>query len=157
MTDTKPGTFTVIRSTVIAAPPEAIFPLIDDFHAWIDWSPWENVPGDELAKTFSGAEKGIGAAYQWAGKKTGQGRMEIVGSAPSSRIDIDLRFLKPFKAENLTEFHLTPVGGGTDVVWTMTGKTTLMSKVMGLFMNMDKMVGGSFEQGLAALKAIAER
>ena len=156
MTEAKPGTFTVTRSTMIAAPPERIFPLIDDFHAWAGWSPWEKVPGDDLAKTYSGAERGVGAVYEWTGKKTGQGRMENVGSTPSSLVEIDLQFLKPFKNRNLTEFRLTPTSGGTEVVWTMTGKSTLMSKVMGLFMSMDKMVGGQFAQGLASMKAIAE-
>ena len=157
MTDTKQGTFTITRSTVIAAPPERIVPLIDDFHAWVGWSPWENVPGDNLVKTYSGAERGHGAVYEWTGKRTGMGRMEIIGVVPNALVRTDLRFLKPFKAENIADFTLTPIAGGTQVTWTMTGKATLMSKVMGLFMNMDKMLGGSFEKGLAAMKSIAER
>ena len=157
MTDTKPGTFTVTRSTVIAAPPETIFPLIDDFHAWEGWSPWEKVPGDQLSKSYSGAERGVGAVYAWAGKKTGSGRMEVISSTSSSNVEIDLHFLKPFKTNNITDFTLAPASGGTEVTWTMTGKTTLITKVMGLFMSMDKTVGGAFAQGLAAMKAIAER
>ena len=156
MTKAKPETFTITRSTVIAAPAETIFPLIDDLHAWANWSPWEKVPGDDLVKTYSGAERGVGAVYDWLGKKTGQGRMEIVESLPAALVRIDLRFFKPFKTDNLTDFTLTPVAGGVEVVWSMTGKSTLMSKIMGLFMNMDRMLGASFDKGLDALKSIAE-
>ena len=156
MTEASPGTFIVTRSTVIAAPPEAIFPLIDDFHGWEGWSPWEKVPGDALAKTYSGAPRGVGAIYAWTGKKTGQGRMEITGSTPSSRVDIDLQFIKPFKTNNMTWFTLTPAPVGVQVTWTMTGKTTLISRLMSLVMSMDKAVGGAFAQGLATLKTIAE-
>ena len=149
-------TFTVERSIHIAAPADVVFGFIDDFHGWVDWSPWENVPGDNLTKAYSGAERGVGAAYAWTGRKTGQGRMEITQSTPSSRIVIDLQFLKPFNQRNDTVFALTPADGGTTITWSMTGKHNLMSKVMGLFMSMDKMVGGSFAQGLASLKAISE-
>jgi hypothetical protein len=155
MTTSSPRTFTIIRSGAIAAPPEKIFPLINDFHAWVGWSPWENIDHD-LAKTYSGPHSGVGAIYEWSGKKTGQGRMEITQASPSSLINIDLRFLKPFKADNLTGFRLTPTDEGTTVTWSMTGKTTFVSKLMGLFMNMDKMVGASFEQGLGALKTLVE-
>lgn len=149
-------TFTVERSTVIGAAPDTVFGSINDFHEWVNWSPWENVPGDELAKTFSGAEQGQGAVYAWTGKKTGQGRMEITSSVPDSRIVIDLQFLKPFKQRNDTVFTLQPTDSGVKVTWTMAGKHNLMSKAMGLFMSMDKMVGGSFAQGLASLKSISE-
>jgi hypothetical protein len=149
-------TFKVERSALINAPAEVVFGYINDLHEWAKWSPWENVPGDDLAKTFSGAQSGLGAVYAWTGKKTGQGRMEITESTPVSRIAIDLQFLKPFKQRNDTVFVLEPAGAGVNVTWTMSGKHNLMSKVMGLFMSMDKMVGGSFAQGLAKLKETSE-
>lgn len=149
-------TFSVKRTAVIAAPAETVFGLINDFHEWTQWSPWEKVPGDELAKSFSGAEQGVGAVYAWTGKKTGQGRMEITDSTPASRIVIDLQFIKPFNQRNETVFALEPTAEGTQVSWTMSGKHNLFSRLMGLFMSMDKMVGGSFEQGLADLKQVSE-
>jgi len=149
-------TFRVERSTVIAAPAQAIFPHIDDFHAWSDWSPYEKMDAN-LAKTFSGPTRGKGAAYAWAGKKAGSGRMEIVQSDAPSKIVIQLDFSKPMTAHNTAEFTLEPQGAGTKVTWAMHGPNTLMSKVMGLFFSMDKLVGPQFDEGLANLKHLAEQ
>ena len=148
-------TFKVERSTTIAAAPETVFSFIDDFRQWTHWSPWEKLDAD-LERTYSGAESGVGARYGWNGKKAGAGTMEIVTADPGALVAIDLRFTKPFKAENPTRFVLTPEGSGTRVIWTMTGQHNLMSKLMGLFMSMDKMVGKDFESGLAALKTASE-
>jgi hypothetical protein len=148
-------TFKVERSATIAAPADVVFGFINDFHQWTLWSPWEKLDV-ELERSYSGPDAGVGAHYGWNGKKSGAGTMDIIASDPATMIGIDLKFTKPFKAENDTRFVLTPEGDATRVVWTMTGKSNLMHKVMGLFMNMDKMVGGSFEEGLASLKAISE-
>jgi len=149
-------TFRVERSTVIDAPAAAIFPHIDDFHAWAGWSPYEKMDAN-LAKTFSGPANGVGAAYAWVGKKAGSGRMEIVQSQAPSKIVIKLDFTKPMTAHNTAEFTLEPQGKGTKVTWAMHGPNTFMSKVMGLFFTMDKLVGPQFDEGLANLKALAER
>lgn len=148
-------TFRVERSTVIAAPPAAIFPHINDFHAWAAWSPYEKMDAG-LAKTYSGPQQGKGAAYAWVGKKAGSGSMEIIGSSPPSKIEIKLEFTKPFAARNIAEFTLEPQGAATKVTWAMHGPTTLMSKMMGLFFSMDKLVGPQFEDGLASLKRLTE-
>lgn len=153
---TRPDTFQVQRSATIAAPPERIFPHLDDFHRWSAWSPWEKLD-PELKRTFSGAERGPGAVYAWEGNsKVGQGRMEILESDPPSRLRIQLDFIKPFEAHNTTVFTLAPAPGGTQVTWTMHGSKNFLFKLMGIFMNMDTMVGRDFERGLANLKAIAE-
>lgn len=149
-------TFRVERAILIDAPPEAIFPYVDDFHAWADWSPYEKMDA-HLAKTFSGPAKGKGATYAWVGKKAGSGSMEITASRPSSKVVIKLDFSKPFVAHNTAEVTLEPQGKATKVTWAMHGPNTLMSKVMGLFFSMDKLVGPQFEEGLASLKALAER
>jgi carbon monoxide dehydrogenase subunit G len=149
-------TFRVERSTVIDAPAAAIFPHIDDFHAWAGWSPYEKMDAN-LAKTFSGPANGVGAAYAWVGKKAGSGRMEIVQSQAPSKIVIKLDFTKPMTAHNTAEFTLEPQGEGTKLTWAMHGPNTFMSKVMGLFFTMDKLVGPQFDEGLANLKALAER
>lgn len=151
----RPNTFRIQRSAAINAPPETIYPLIADFRAWNGWSPWEKLePG--MDKTFSGAASGTGAVYSWAGKKVGAGRMEITGAAPPSRITIKLDFLKPFEAHNTTTFTLQSRGGATEVTWTMEGPSPFINKVMGVVMNLDRMIGKDFEEGLATLKAIAE-
>jgi uncharacterized protein YndB with AHSA1/START domain len=153
---TRPNSFRVRRSARIDAPPEKVFPLINDFHQWTAWSPWERMDPN-LRRTYSGAEAGKGAVYEWQGNnKVGQGRMEIVDSFDPRKVLIKLDFLKPFRAQNMAEFTLEPEGKSTDVHWEMYGASPFMMKVMGVFMSMDKMVGRDFERGLAAMKASAE-
>jgi len=154
---TRPDSFRVERSAVMNAPPDRIFPLLDDFRRWADWSPWEKLdPG--LKRTHSGAPKGKGAVYAWEGNpKVGSGRMEILESSPASRLLIQLDFLKPFEAHNLAEFTLGAEGASTRVTWAMTGPQALPMKIMSLFMLMDSMVGRDFEKGLANIKDLAER
>ncbi len=154
---TKPDAFRIQRTGTMSASPEKVFPLINDFHNWPAWSPWEKLD-PELKRTHSGASSGKGAIYEWEGnKKVGQGRMEITESVPSSRIIIKLDFIKPFSANNTTEFALEGQGGSTNVSWTMIGKQPFMFKVMSIFMSMDKMIGKDFEAGLANMKANAEK
>jgi uncharacterized protein YndB with AHSA1/START domain len=150
-------TYTVERSATIAAPPQRVYEQIVDFHNWTSWSPWEDVD-PELKRTYSGAEAGTGAVYAWSGnRKAGQGRMEIVEAVEPSRVRIDLAFEKPWKAHSDTSFTIEPEGSGSRVVWSMTGKKTLMTKAMGIFTSMDKMLGPDFEKGLARLKTTAEK
>jgi hypothetical protein len=154
---TKPDQFRIQRTASISAPAEKIFPLINDFHTWSVWSPWEKL---DLAmkKTHSGAPQGKGAVLEWDGNKdVGTGRMEVLESIPSSKILIKLDFLKPFEAHNQAEFTLVPNTGSTQVTWAMYGPQPYIVKVMSLFCSMDKMVGGQFEKGLADLKALAEK
>lgn len=154
---TRPNTFRVERSGSIAAPPEKVFALIEDFHKWTSWSPWEHLDPD-LKRTYGGAEKGKGATYAWQGNaKAGEGRMEILEAAPSSRVLIKIDFLKPFEARNQVDFAIKSEGGATRVVWSMVGPQAFMMKVMCLFMSMDNMVGKDFEKGLASLKTVAEQ
>ena len=153
---TRPGTFRVERQTHIAAPPEKVFPLLDDFHQWSVWSPWEKLD-PQMTRTHSGAARGAGAKYAWVGnKKVGEGRMEILDATPSSKVTVRLEFLKPWQATNVAEFTLRPSSGGTGIVWAMHGPSPFMMRVMGIFMPMDTMVGRDFEKGLAAMKAAAE-
>lgn len=147
-------TFRIARSTLIDAPTATVHALVNDFHLWADWSPWDKVDAD-LARTFEGPTAGKGAIYGWIGRKTGTGRMETLTSEPD-RIVIKLDFLKPFEAHNIAEFTFAPQDGQTRVTWAMTGPMTFMSRIMGLFFNMEKMVGPQFEQGLANLKRLAE-
>ena len=153
----KPNNFRIAREATIDAKPEKVFALINDFHEWSKWSPWEKMD-PAMQRTHSGAPSGKGAAYAWSGnKKVGRGRMEIANSNPPSKVDIDLEFMEPFKAKNKAEFTLVPADGGTRVSWTMTGERPFMFKLMGLFMNFDQMVGKDFEAGLQAMKQEAEK
>jgi uncharacterized protein YndB with AHSA1/START domain len=153
---TKPDTFEVRRATTIKAPPEKIFPLINDLHAQSSWSPFEKDP--DMKKTHSGATQGVGAVYAWEGnRQVGSGRIAITESSPPSKVKLALDMLKPFKANNIVEFTLQPKEGSTDVTWAMQGRQPYMAKLVGTFINCDKMVGSQFEEGLAKLKVIAER
>ena len=153
---TRPDNFRVERSTRINAPPEKILPLINDFHQWSVWSPFEKLD-PSMRRTYGGTPAGKGAVYEWDGNsKAGKGRMEIVETAPEGTL-IKLDFVKPFTAHNLARFTAQPQGSGTVLSWSMEGPLALPAKVMGLFFNMDKMIGGEFETGLANLKAVAEK
>jgi len=152
----QPATFHVERSVVIAAPRERAFSQVADFHQWATWSPFEKLDPD-MKKTYTGAPSGVGAIYAWAGNgKAGEGRMTIEESTPS-KIGIKLEFLKPFEATNGATFSFAPTGAGTKVTWAMDGNNNFISKAFHLVMNMDKLIGGDFERGLAAMKANAER
>lgn len=157
---TRPDTFRIERSIRIAAPIVQVAELIDDFHEWSKWSPWEHID-PTMQRTYSGAEAGVGAIYAWEGTgKVGAGRMEITemrSGSERSVISIKLDFFKPFKASNTAEFLLKPTDSGTDLNWAMFGPSPFMSKVMGVFMDMDKMVGKDFEAGLESLKKHAEQ
>ena len=154
---TKPDTFRVQRSVNIKASPDKIFPLINDLHAWEGWSPWEKID-PALKRTYSGASLGKGAIYEWNGNKDiGQGRMEIIESSPSSRIALKIDFLKPFEAHNMIEFTFQQQGETTVVTQAMYGPSPFISRLMGLFFSMDKMVGEKYEEGLSGIKSIAEK
>jgi len=154
---TRADTFRVQRSAVINAPSDKIFPLINDFHNWATWSPYEKLD-PAMKRTLGGPASGKGATYAWEGNgKAGQGRMEIIESTPTSRVVIKLDFLKPFEAHNTAEFTLQPQGDTTRVTWAMYGPAPFIAKLMGLFFSMDKMIGRDFETGLTNLKTSAEK
>jgi hypothetical protein len=153
----KPDIFRIQRSTTIRASPDKIFPLINEFRNWSSWSPYEH-KDPAMKRTFSGAASGKGAIYEWQGNSNvGAGRITITDTVPPSKVMIDLDMLKPFEAHNKVEFTLEPRGDTTSVTWAMAGSTPYMAKIMHVFMNVDRMVGGDFEAGLASLKSVAEK
>jgi uncharacterized protein YndB with AHSA1/START domain len=153
---TKPDSFRIERSITINASPSVVFPLINDFHQWTQWSPWEKKDPD-LQRTYSGADSGKGAVYAWKGDNSvGTGKMEITESTPFAQIVIALDFIAPFEAHNTAIFTFMPLGDTTQVNWVMEGPNNFMSKLMQVFFSMDKMVGKDFESGLTQLKATAE-
>lgn len=153
----RPESFRIERSITIAAAPEKIFALIDDFRGWMAWSPWEK-KDPAMQREYSGPANGKGAAYAWRGNgQVGQGRMQIVESVPYSLIRVQLDFVKPMEAHNMAEFTLQEEGGATRVRWAMYGPQPYLAKLMGLVFSMERMAGKDFESGLADLKAAAER
>jgi uncharacterized protein YndB with AHSA1/START domain len=154
---TRPDSFSVQRTATIKAPPEKVFALINDFHNWPAWSPWEKLD-PAMKRTHTGATAGQGAVYAWLGNSdVGEGRMEITESVPSSRVGIKLDFIKPFESGNTTLFTLQPQGDSTQVTWLMQGPAPYVTKLMTVFVSMDKMIGKDFEAGLANMKAAAEK
>jgi uncharacterized protein YndB with AHSA1/START domain len=153
---TKPDTFEVTRSAGIKAPPERIFAVLNDFHKWGDWSPYER-KDPAMRRTFSGADTGRGAVYAWDGNSdVGKGRMEIADTAAPNRLTLKLDFEKPFESNCVVDFTLEPKGGETVVTWKMRGPSPYIVKVMHTIFDMDKMVVKDFETGLANLRAITE-
>lgn len=152
----QPPTYHVERSTTIAAAPEKIQVLVTDFHKWSKWSPWASLDPN-MKVTYAGAASGPGAVYEWQGnRKVGKGRMEILASQPTET-EIKLDFLQPFESHNKTNFILEPQGQITRVTWTLDGPNTFTSKLVGIFVSMDRMVGKDFDTGLVNLKTTAER
>jgi uncharacterized protein YndB with AHSA1/START domain len=154
---TRPDTFRVERTASIKAPPEKVFALINDFKRWDAWSPWEK-KDPAMRRAFGDATSGKGASYTWEGNsEVGMGRMEIAESVPPSRVSIRLEFVKPFEARNTVDFVLHPKGETTQVTWAIYGPSPYISKLIGIFLDMDSMIGKDFETGLADLKAVAEK
>jgi hypothetical protein len=148
--------FHVARSTTISAPPAAVFVQVNDFHKWEAWNPWGKID-PAMKQTYEGALAGSGAIYTWAGNnEVGEGRMAIIESRPSELIRVKLEFFKPFAATNTAVFTFKPEANQTVVTWSMFGKKNFMAKAIHLFMNMDKMIGGQFEKGLAKMKSVVE-
>jgi hypothetical protein len=149
------GSYSVERSTTVNAPAARVHELVDDFHHWQQWSPWEGLD-PALERTYTGPDHGVGAHYAWSGnKKAGAGSMEITGSTPQE-IVIALEFLKPFRSTSTSLFEIVPDGERSRVTWRMTGEQKGLMAVFGRFMNMDKLIGPDFDKGLARLKAAAE-
>ncbi|MEN9579048.1 MAG: hypothetical protein RJA70_2057 [Pseudomonadota bacterium] len=152
----QPAKFRVERSITMSAPPEAAFALVNDFHAWGAWSPWDKIDPN-LKRSYDGPASGVGAKYAWVGNAdVGEGRMAIEQSSSPSQISIKLEFLKPFAATNTTLFTFQQTPEGNKTTWAMEGENGFVSKAFSLVMNMDKMVGSDFEKGLAQLKSAAE-
>jgi len=151
----RPNTYRVERSATLAAPPAAVFALVNDFHRFPDWSPWEKLDPN-MARTISDPGTGVGATYQWKGSgEAGEGRMTITESVPDSKVGMKLEFLAPWKSTCGVEFNVQPAAEGTHVQWVMNGDNPFVMRVMTVFMDMDAAIGKDFEEGLANLGRVA--
>ena len=154
---TRPDAFRVERSITVKAEPAKVYALLNDFHQFPSWSPWQNLD-PAMQTAHSGAPSGQGAVYAWTGNDAvGSGRMEILQAVPNTSVTVKLDFLKPFVAHNTSQYTLTSSGGPTTVTWAMFGPSPYISKLMGVFVSMDSMIGKDFERGLANLKTVAEK
>lgn len=153
----QPSDFRVVRSATIAAPAPAVFAQVNELRKWEAWSPWAK-KDPQMKQTYEGVPAGTGAITAWAGNhEVGEGRMTIVESRPGELIRFKLEFFKPFTATNTAEFAFRPEGSQTVVTWSMSGQKNLIAKALHLFMDVDKMIGGDFEAGLANLKTVTEK
>ncbi len=152
----QPSTFRISRSATMAAPAAAVFPHVNELKKWQPWSPWMKL--DPNAKsTFEGPEGGKGAAMTWAGNnEVGEGKMTIIESKPNELVRFRLEFYKPMAGVSEAEFTFKPEGEQTTVTWAMSGTNDFIGRAMCLIMDMDKMVGGQFENGLASIKALVD-
>lgn len=151
----QPADFRISRSATISAPPAVVFAQVNDLHKWEAWSPWAKID-PAMKRTYDGPPAGVGAVYKWVGNsEVGEGQLTITESRPNDLVGMKLEFVRPFACTNAVEFTLKPDGDKTAVTWGMTGRNNFMAKAAGLFMNMDKMVGGDFERGLANLEQVS--
>lgn len=152
----QPDSFRVERTVDIAAPPAQVFPRINDFRRWAEWSPWED-KDPAMERRYGAVTAGEGGSYAWSGNSSvGSGDMRITRSAAPAEVEVQLHFTAPMESRSTALFTLEPVPTGTRVTWAMYGPSNFVAKVMGLVMSMDRMVGGDFERGLARLKQAAE-
>jgi len=153
---TRPSEYRVARTVTMAAPSSAVFAQVNDFHRWGAWNPWAKLD-PTMKQTYEGAPAGPGAIYTWAGdKQVGAGRMTMTESRPNELVRINLEFLKPFAATSIAEFTFRPEGDRTAVTWSIVGHANFVAKIVHLFMDMDSMIGGNFERGLADMKSVVE-
>ena len=153
---TRPTHYTIQRTATVAAPPSTVHSLVDDLHRFPEWSPWQKLD-PAMKVTYDGPQTGVGSKYHWVGNKdAGEGRMTITESTPGQSVVMKLEFIKPFASVATTTLAMAPEGEGSKVTWMMEGDWDYMSKIMGLFMNMDTMIGKDFTEGLANLDRLAQ-
>ncbi len=152
----QPSEFMVARETVIAASPEAIFPHVNNSRKANDWMPWKDSdPGAVMQ--YSGPDEGVGSTSSWdSSGKMGKGQAVVAESIPGKSVKTQLTYWKPMEMSQVAEISLSPAASGTTVRWTVSGRNSFVGRIFCTFMNMDKMVGGEFEKGLARLKQTVE-
>jgi hypothetical protein len=151
----QPATFSIERSTSIAAPAGVIYPHIASLRALDEWSPWAKMDAN-LKTVYAGPESGVGARSKWEGPEMGKGRLSIIAVKPDQEIEMKLEMVEPMQATNRILFSLVPGETATEVTWRMEGRNGFIGKAFAMLLSMDEMVGRPFEEGLAALKAVSE-
>ncbi|MNT20987.1 Polyketide cyclase / dehydrase and lipid transport [compost metagenome] len=153
---TRPPKFRYERSGIINAPPEKIFPYLSSFAKGSEWSPYEKVDPN-MKKNIIGPDGQVGTVMEFDGNKdAGSGKLEFLRIQPNESVDIKLTMIKPFNAENLVQYTLTPEGTGTKFTWSMSGENGFFGKLMTVMIDCDQMIGGQMEKGIASLKTLVE-
>jgi uncharacterized protein YndB with AHSA1/START domain len=152
----QPATFAVERSVTIDAPAGLVFGYIQSPRAHEAWSPFFAMDPEQTNR-YEGPDAGVGASTAWEGGRAGKGRMTVTDVKPDREVTMRLEFQEPMEATNRAVFRLEPAGGGTTVTWRLDGEQTFVGKAFSLVTDMDAMVGGEFEKGLASLKTLAEQ
>jgi uncharacterized protein YndB with AHSA1/START domain len=150
-----PSNFKVQRAATIAAPPEKVYAFIADPRQWKAWSAW-NRRDPAMQVQYAGAASGTGAKWSWQSQSQGNGAMEFIEAVPGERVVYSLTFPDMGMTSRGT-LSLAPEGGGTRITWSQEGDVgrSPVNRYFALFM--DRLVGPDFEQGLANLKALAEK
>ncbi|MBY0587044.1 SRPBCC family protein [bacterium] len=148
--------YTIVRETTIAATPEKLFPYINNSKLANDWMPWlESDPKTKM--TYEGPAEGVGSIAKWDSPgPMGTGSATVIDSLPNEKVVTQLLNKAPMEMSQVAEITLTPGKDGTLVRWSVKGQNNFVGRAVCFFMNMDKMVGGEFEKGLAKLKVMAE-
>ena len=145
----------VERSIKIDAPAEVVFRQVQFLENHEKWSPWAEKDPNQTV-TITGEDGTVGARSSWKGDITGEGYQEIKTLVPNQKLETDLVFTAPWEDKANAYIILTPEGEGTTVLWGFTSENGFMEKAMGLFMNMDEMLGPDYEKGLENLKKLSE-
>ena len=152
----QPDEYRISRSASIAAPPDAVFAETNDLHKWAAWSAWDKID-PAMVRTYEGAASGVGAVYKWSGNdEIGEGKMTITESKPNELVRVKLEFFKPMEGQAMADMTFKPDGAGTTATWEMYGCNNFLGKAFHLCIDMDKMIGGKYEESLAALKSLVE-
>lgn len=150
----QPDSYTVERSATIAAPPELVFAHMNDFQKWQQFNAWGDSDPNAVY-IYSDVSSGVGANFHWKGNSDmGEGRMTILESKPFEYVKVNLEFIKPFEGKAMTEYVIAPADGGTQLTQRMSSDHNFFSKIMCMFMDMDKMIGEKYEEGFRRMNRI---
>lgn len=152
----QPSAYTISRSIIINASPEALFPYINSAQLSFSWMPWKDMD-NQIEMTYDGPNEGVGSKGSWKSKgKMGVGESTIIESIPNKSTQIKIIYTEPFEMNQISDMTLIPVVNGTKVQWGVKGNNNAIGRFFCLFSNLDKMVGTNFELGLEKLKSLIE-
>ncbi len=150
----QPDSYTVERTATIAAPPNVVFDHVNNFQKWQQFNAWGDSDPNAVY-TYNDTESGVGANFHWKGNSDmGEGSMTILESKPNEYVKVDLEFIEPFSGKAIAEFVLAPNSGGTQLTERTSSEHNFFSKIMCMFMDMDKMIGDKYEEGFARMNRI---
>ena len=152
----QPSEVHISRSMAMAAPADKVFEQVNNLHKSPDWSPFIKLDPN-IKLSYEGPESGEGAVYKWTGNdQVGEGSLTIIESKPNELVRMRLVFVRPMEDTSEALFTFKPEGEKINVTWSMTGTNGFVEKAFCMFVDLDKMIGDKFEEGLASMKHIVE-